>query len=445
MKVAIVGAGSAGLGAAYKLVQSAEKIDITLFEKGHDISSRKCHVAAGNKCAGCQPCNIASGIGGAGLFSDGKLMYSTVIGTNLPELVGVQKTEQLVGEVQALFSRYGIEADPKKPEEERLLELKANQNGIEYIGALQSHVGSDRLPGIIGGIVKDLSRKVRIVHEEALEVGSGFVRTEKGTYHCDKILVAPGRSGAAWVENLAQKLAIEYEYNPVDIGVRVEVPASIMEDVCAVNWDFKARIRLKNDDSIRTFCTCPYGFVAREDYPTYSLVNGHSRKHSRSRNTNFAFLIKSRLTAPLKNANTYAVKIAEQVTFIGGGRPIIQRLGDLRRNRRSSAERISRSYILPTFTDATPGDIGMALGYRFVSGIIEGLDRLNQLVPGIAEDNTLLYAPEIKFHGIRVKASPCLESSVPGIYFAGDAAGFSRGIVGAAATGFLAAEGMLKN
>lgn len=443
MKVIIVGAGSAGLAAAYKLARSGKNIEVQLFEKGRSIDQRKCPVAEGKKCAGCKPCNIAAGIGGAGLFSDGKLMYSTGIGTNLPELVDLPKTRELIAEVEKLFAGYGIVADEKRPREERELETRANQYGIEYVGAHQSHVGSDRLPSVIAGIVADFSSRVQIMHEEVLEAGQGFVRTAKGEYRCDKLLIAPGRGGAQWIENLVQKLGVEYDYNPVDIGVRVEVPASIMEYVCSVNWDFKARIRLKNDDLIRTFCTCPYGFVAREDYGTYSLVNGHSRKHTRSQNTNFAFLIKSRLTSPLKNANTYAVKLAEQVTFIGGGRPIVQRLGDLRRNRRSSEDRIGHSYVQPTFRDATPGDIGMAMGYRFVSGIIEGLDRLNQLVPGLAQDHTLLYAPEIKFHGIRVKSSRFLESTVPGIYFAGDASGFSRGIVGAAATGFLVAEGIM--
>ncbi len=445
MKIAIVGAGPAGLFAAHKLVRSGKDMEIVLFEKGRDIAARKCLVAQGKECVNCKPCNIASGIGGAGLFSDGKLMFSTIIGTNLPELIGIPETQRLVSDVEALFAHHGVKADADKPADSRLLQTQANQHGIEYIAAHQSHVGSDRLPDVIAALIEDFHGKVRIVHEDVTELGQGFVGTPSGKHACDRIIVAPGRSGAEWIEAVVERQGIDYEYNPVDIGVRVEVPASILEYACSVNWDFKARVRLKNEDIARTFCTCPYGYVAREDYDTYSLVNGHSRKHTRSPNTNFAFLIKSRLTSPLKNANTYAAKLAEQVTYLGGGKPIIQRLGDLRRNRRSTFDRLSHSYVSPTLQDVTPGDIGMAMGHRFVTGILEGLDRLDKLIPGLAQDHTLLYAPEIKFHGIRVKTTASLESNVPGIYFAGDASGYSRGIVGAAATGLLAAEGILKS
>ncbi len=444
MKVIIIGAGSAGLASAYKLAQSGKNFEILLIEKGRAIKSRKCAVKSGGKCLNCKPCNIASGIGGAGLFSDGKLLYSTIIGTNLPELIGRAKTQEYIDEAEKLFSTYGAVTAPRKTSEERMLETKAAQNGIQYIGSKQTHVGSDKLPAVIGEVVKGFSNRVKIIHEEVLDIGVSAVKTDKGEHKYDRLIIALGRGGADQIEAFAKKLKIDYSYNPIDIGVRVEVPDSIMEYVCSVNWDFKARMRLSNDDLVRTFCVCPRGFVTKEDYPTYNLVNGHSQKNIKSPNTNFAFLIKWQLTAPVKNANTYGIKVAEEVTFTGGGKPIIQRLGDLRAKRRSNPERISRSYITPTLTDVTPGDIGMALGYRFVSGLMEGLDRLERLVPGIAADHTLLYAPEIKFHGIKIKTNERLESSVKGIYFAGDASGYSRGIVGAAATGFLAADGIIK-
>jgi hypothetical protein len=197
------------------------------------------------------------------------------------------------------------------------------------------------------------------------------------------------------------------------------------------------------DDIVRTFCVCPYGFVTEQRSEDYCLVNGHSEKNRKSKNTNFAFLATYKLMNPLENQNEYGRRIAENTTFIGGGKPLLQRLGDLRHGRRSTWERIHSSSTEPTLKDVTPGDIGSALPYRFVVDIIDGLDNLSNLIPGVADDSTLLYAPEIKFLGIRVKTDEYLRTNKKEISVAGDSPGFSRGIVGAAASGLLAAYGIL--
>jgi hypothetical protein len=228
--------------------------------------------------------------------------------------------------------------------------------------------------------------------------------------------------------------------------VRVEVPAVVYEDLVEINWDPKFRMHTPSyDDMVRTFCTCPYGFVIKDTYSDVVGVNGHSMMEERSENTNFAFLVRINLTEPVENTTAYGLSIAHLANTIGGGKPLLQRLGDLRRGRRSTWSRINRSYVKPTLRDVTPGDISMALPHRIVTDILEGLEMLDRVVEGVASDSTLIYAPEIKFSAMRVKVGENFETDVKGLYTIGDGAGMSRSLVTAGCTGILAAEGIKKH
>lgn len=444
-KVVIVGAGPAGLFAAYEL---ADSFDVTLIDKGKEIENRKCPSYSGKSdCVHCVPCSTIYGIGGAGFKSDGKLIFHTSTGNNLTHLIGEEKNQALVDKVEGIFKNYGVNAEIPDHEKKSRLMTIASQAGIDYVPAKEAHIGSDRLPSVIQKIVSDISGKVRILTEKEvvkLDVGGLVVGDTK--YMADHYILATGRAGSSWLEKLTQELSLKYKYNPVDIGVRVEVPREIMEMVCSVSWDFKARMTTKKyEDPIRTFCVCPGGYVSREDHSGFCLVNGHSLATEKSENTNFAFLVTYKLTEPLENGDLYGKEIARNATNIGGGKPIVQRLGDLRRGRRSTWDRINKySKPKPTFTQATPGDIGSAMAYRFVRDVLEGLETLDKLVPGVANDSTLLYCPEIKFHGIRFDTDKNLQTNKNGVYVAGDGSGWSRGIVGAACCGLLAAEGIIK-
>jgi len=227
------------------------------------------------------------------------------------------------------------------------------------------------------------------------------------------------------------------------VGVRVEVPSVIMDPVTRINRDPKFHIVThRYDDFVRTFCTNPGGFVVKEEYPDFIATNGHSLIEEKTENTNFAFLVRLALTRPVENTTAYGMSIARLATTLGGKKPVLQRLGDLHRGRRSTEERIARNSVKNTLEDVTPGDISMALPHRIVMDIIEGLEILNQIIPGVNADSTLLYAPEIKFYAREINVDDRLQTSISGLYAAGDGAGLSRGIVTAAATGLLAGRGM---
>ena len=255
------------------------------------------------------------------------------------------------------------------------------------------------------------------------------------------VIAAPGRAGAYWLREEAGRLGIVTEYGPIDVGVRVEFPAELYAPIERVMYDAKLRVRTATyDDLVRTFCTNPRGFVVKEAYEEFCLVNGHAENVEKTGNTNFALLSHIELTDPVEDTTEYGRAIAKLATTIGGGRPIIQRLKDLKQGRRSTAERLARVPIAPTLADATPGDVSMALPSRVVVSLLEALEQLNNIMPGLTSDNTFLYAPEIKFYDTRYSVSRSMETAVPRFYVAGDASGHCRGIVYSALTGLIAAE-----
>ncbi len=448
--VIIIGAGPAGLFAAYEFAEKSD-LNVLVIDKGKDIKYRQCpSLREFQRCYKCKPCNILCGLGGAGGLSDGKLNLKSNIGGNLEEFVSKNESEDLIKKIDNIFLKHGS-PDKLYGKNNHELEKKASACGIQFIPIPQRHIGSDKLPSIVTSIKEHLlNNGIKILLDAAvIEIVKDFkfkIYLSNGkVLTSDYVLGCTGRSGSDWLNSQAEKLNIKTRFAPIDIGVRVEVPAVVMENVIEYAWDPKFHITTKfYDDFVRTFCTCPNGFVVMEDYGEYVGVNGHSSNTEKSENTNFAFLTNIKLTEPVENTTDYGISIAKLSTTIGGKMPIIQRLEDLRNGHRSTARRIEKSYVKPTLKNATPGDISMALPHRIVADILEGLDQLEKVIPGVASDQTLLYAPEIKFYSMRYVVDKNLETSLSKFFVAGDGAGVSRGIVASAATGMIAAKGIMK-
>ena len=454
--VAIVGAGPAGLFAAYELsLWSRGKLRVAVIEEGYMPSQRKCPMKFTKRCVGCVPCHIMQGVGGAGAFSSGIINLRPDVGGDLDKFLGSwDEAMKLVEYVDSVLMKFGAPRNiyTLGKEETEELERLAAKAGAKLIPTPQRLIGSENTPRVIENMTEHLQNMGVVfftgTRVEKVVKSSEFFEliTQKGVFRSKYVLLAPGRSGARWLSQLAEELGIETEPGPLDIGVRVEVPAYITEPITKRVRDPKFIMYTKvYDDKVRTFCTNPHGFVVEERYSDGTVgVNGESYVTRRSRNTNFALLVTVRLTDPLEDTIAYGKSISRLVTKLGGGKPIIQRFGDLEAGRRSTWSRIERSVVEPTLKDVTPGDIGMAYPYRVVANIIEGLKRLDVIMPGIASSCTLLYAPEIKFYSVKVKVNRDMETSVSGIFVAGDGAGLSRGINIAAATGVLAARAILE-
>ena len=453
--IVIIGAGPAGLFAAAKL---ANHLKVIVVDKGRGMEGRKCIAIKNLTCKKCSPCNITGGLGGAGGLSDGKLNLRPDIGGNLEEFVDSEGAWNIINEIDEFFLKHGAPDELYSPSREDIAEIlkKSAASGIKFIPIVQRHIGSDKTPDVINSIKNELEEmgvifllETNVLDILAKEKIDGIVAQDKNgkefKIKCDYVMAAPGRVGAYWLSDQLKKLNVPIKYNPVDMGVRVEVPQIVMDYITNIEWDPKFHIITKTyDDFVRTFCVCPKGFVVEEVYDSFVGVNGHSMRENVSENTNFAFLVRVELTEPTENTSAYAFSVASITNILGSGKPIIQRLGDLKRGRRSTWNRIEKSNVSPTFKNVVPGDIAMAIPHRLVVDIIEGLEALNDVIPGVASDSTLLYAPEIKLYAMRTEVTRGLETRVKGLYVAGDGAGVSRGIVGAAATGIIAAKNILR-
>jgi len=452
--VIIVGGGPAGLFGAYYL-STASDLRVLLVEQGKGPLRRSCPVADRQYCSQCRPCNILCGIGGAGLFSDGKLNFIHKLGkTDLTQFLSIADAEALIDDTEAIFNRFGMDGPiyPTDMTQAKTIRKQAKRFGIDLLLIRQKHLGSDRLPAYIAamsdyiiskGVTIHTSETVKDVIVQADRVTG--VLTNRGQYACEHVILAPGRIGAEWVARLAQRYGIGLTQRGIEVGVRVEVHNDIMQDLCDVIYDPTFFIQTgKYDDQTRTFCTNQGGFVSLESYSDFVCVNGHAYHDRKSSNTNFAFLSKVVLTEPVTDNQAYGEAIGRLATLIGGGKPILQRFGDLKRGRRSTWNRIHKGYIEPTLTNVVCGDIAMALPERILTNIIDGLDQLNSVVPGVSNAETLLYAPEIKFFATQVDSSPSLETRIQGLYIAGDGPGVAGNIVSAAATGLIPAKAIVE-
>ncbi len=452
--VIIVGGGPAGLFAAYHLMEHS-KLKVLLIEKGKSPLERKCPNHNLQKCIQCDPCNILSGIGGAGLYSDGKLNFIPRLGkTDLTQFMSMNSAQELIDETEKIFTKFKMDGPvfPTNMDEAKQIRKEAKRFGIDLLLIKQKHLGSDNLPRYIADMAKYIKSKGLEIKtcEDVVDIveKNGHIKgviTDKGKYNAASVILAPGRIGANWMASIAQKHKINLRQRGIEVGIRVEVHNDIMEDLCNIIYDPTFFIQTSTyDDQTRTFCTNQGGFISLENYKDFVCVNGHAYSNKKSSNTNFAFLSKVILTEPVTDNQAYGESIGKLATIIGGGKPILQRFGDLKRGRRSTWNRISKGYIEPTMTNVVCGDIAMALPERILTNLIEGLEVLNFVVPGISNDETLLYAPEIKFFATQVETDSYLETAIKGMYVAGDGPGVAGNIVSAAATGIIPAKRIIE-
>lgn len=452
--VIIVGSGPAGIFAALELCQAPD-LKVLLLEKGRDLERRDCPIIGRDiSCPPCHPCGLVSGWGGAGAFSDGKLTLSANVGGRLKDYIGQERTEELIHYVDDLYLRFGAsDRIYGVGDEVERIARRAAVAGLRLIPFPIRHVGTERCREVLRAIREFLSDKVAIrtgTTAKSIIAKDGRahgVETQDGErLECRYLVVAPGREGADWLANQARHLKLTLENNPVDVGVRVELPGAVLEEITNVVYEAKLEFYSKSfDDRIRTFCMCPWGEVAMESSggtDPVMTVNGHSYADRKTENTNFALLVSTTFTEPFKDPIAYGRYLARLANILSGG-VIVQRLGDLLEGRRSTPARIQRGIIQPTLKSATPGDLSFVLPYRYLKNIIEMLEAMDRLAPGVASRHTLLYGVEVKFYSSRLSLSESLESELPDLFAVGDGAGVTRGLVQASASGVLVAREIL--
>ncbi|MGA8849187.1 MAG: NAD(P)/FAD-dependent oxidoreductase [Dehalococcoidia bacterium] len=452
--VVIVGAGPAGIFASLELCNAG--LNVLLLDKGREIDARLCPVQNRTGCCAlCSPCHLVSGFGGAGAFSDGKLTLSTQVGGRLKELVGFDRARALIDYVDSIYLKFG--APPKvygMGENIAELEREATSAGLTLIPVQLRHLGTELCHETLKAMQNYLSPKLDIRLRTTIKniiVDDGVVKaveTSNGeNLSCRYLILAPGREGAEWLCNEAERLKLSLDSNPVDVGCRIEVPMTTMEKLTSTLYESKLEFYSKSfNDRVRTFCMCPGGEVIMESTggsDPVITVNGIGYTQPRTKNTNFALLVSTTFTEPFHEPIAYGKYLARLANVLSGG-VLVQRFGDLMDGRRSTQARLQNNPIEPSLKAATPGDLSFALPYRYLKSIVEMLQAIDKLVPGVASPYTLLYGIEVKFYSSRLKLTPCLETEIGNIFAAGDGAGISRGLVQASASGIVAAREILK-
>ncbi|AUS08140.1 FAD-dependent oxidoreductase [Laceyella sacchari] len=460
--VIIVGAGPAGIFTCYELTLRCPEAKVLLIDKGHDIRRRNCPIlqkkiqkcppAAGKKdFAGCVPaCSITNGFGGAGAYSDGKFNITSEFGGWMTDYLDAETVVDLIKYVDQINLKHGASDVLTDPLTERVREIekRAYSAGLKLLRAQVRHLGTEQNLKILTSIYEYLQDKIEMRYQT--EVSDLVTEKIEGVHHAcgvelkdgttllaDKVVIVPGRDGSHWLGNLLKKRRIKMSANQVDIGVRVETSNLVMEEINEHLYEGKFIFNTSVGTRVRTFCSNPSGHVVVENHSGIMLANGHAYKNPElgSNNTNFALLVSHQFADPFDQPTEYAHAISRLANQLSNGGVIVQKYGDIKKGRRSTPKRIKEGFISPTLKEAVPGDLGLVLPYNTMISLIEMLEALDKVTPGIAAEHTLFYGVEAKFYSARPKLNRHFESEIAGLYLGGDGAGVTRGLAQAGACG----------
>ena len=456
--VVIVGSGPSGIFTALELLKNNKKLSILMLDEGRNIKTRKCPKAKTKECVHCRPCNISSGFGGAGAFSDGKLSLSKDVGGWLEDYIGKEKLEELISYVDSEYLNYGgnKEISYNKDFAEKV-EYECSKYGLKFIKCPVRHLGTEKSQEIMEKMydyivsnknvdVLELSPVKNIEIKDDEYIVEYLSKKEEIKVTTKNIVLAVGRSGAGWLNKLCKNLNIETSNKQVDIGVRVELPRAITDHLTNELYEFKIYNTSKTTENIvRTFCMNPGGFVSQENYDDgIAVVNGHSFHDVKSNLTNFALLVSCKFTEPFNEPVEYGKYIARLANMLTGGHIMVQRLKDLKDGRRSTKGRLDKLSYTPSLSDAVAGDLSFVLPSRIINALLDTFENLENICPGISGDDTILYGVEVKFYSSNVIVDSNLETKYNGVYAIGDGAGITRGLMQASVSGVVVARDILK-
>lgn len=454
----VVGAGPAGIFTAIELTRLNKDAKVLIIDSGRNIDSRRCPARVTGKCVHCKPCAIVSGWSGAGAFSDGKLSLSSEVGGHITDYIGQKEAAELISYADSIYCDFGASDEVHGLNDKKVDEIRyeCSKHNIQLVPCPVRHLGTERAFDVLRAMYVHLVTNTHTTFMELTTAKEIIVRDgracgavlehagEEFTVEAGCVVAAPGRGGADWLNHTVKNLGIVTENNEVDIGVRVEVPNSIMDHL--TKHLYEAKMVYYSDtfeNKVRTFCMNPGGVVSEEHYENgIAVVNGHSYGDAarKTENTNFALLVSSKFTSPFDDPIVYGEYIAKLGNMLTGGPIMVQRLGDLEKGRRTDATRLKKSTTRPTLATAVPGDLSFVLPHRHLTSIIEALRAFDKVAPGLYSKNTLLYGVEVKFYSSKVKVDNRFMTAVDGLYCIGDGAGITRGLMQASVTGIVVAR-----
>lgn len=461
--VIIVGAGPAGIFAAYELSLKNKDLKVALIDKGLDIYRRRCPILEHKikKCpvikdhVGCMPaCSITNGFGGAGAYSDGKFNITHEFGGWMTDYLSNTEVEDLIEYVDNINLKHGATSDITDPTTDKVREIEKRGYavGLKLLRAKVRHLGTEQNLEILKSIYEEMKDRVdyhfktevKDVIVENNEV-CGVVLANGETMKANQVFLAPGRDGSVWLKDVMRGQKIPMKNLQVDIGVRVETSDIVMQEINEHLYEGKFMYRTSVGTVVRTFCSNPSGHVVVENHSGTMLANGHAYKDPKlgSKNTNFALLVSHTFEEPFDQPNEFAHEVSHLANKLSNGSIIVQKYGDILKGRRTTPKRLKEGFVEPTLKEAVPGDLGLVLPYNTMKSLIEMTEALDHVTPGIASEHTLFYGVEAKFYSARPEIDNKFETKVKGLFVGGDGAGVTRGLAQAGASGVLVARHIL--
>lgn len=462
--IIVVGAGPAGIMTCYELFLKNPNLKVLLVDKGHDVMYRHCPIKDKKikSCpkikehSGCLPaCSITSGFGGAGAYSDGKFNITSEFGGWLTDYLDNNEVEDVISYVDRLYLKHGATLNITDPTTDKIREIEKRGYavGLKLLRAKVRHLGTEENLRIMTEMSNELKEHIDMVFKTSVkdimvednEV-KGIILDNGNEIYSSYVVLVPGRDGSTWLSKVLKNQGLDLYNNQVDIGVRVETSNIVMEEINKHLYEGKFVYNASVGTKVRTFCSNPSGHVVIENHSGTMLANGHAYQDPKlgSHNTNFALLVSHTFSEPFNEPNEFAHEISNLANKLSNGSIIVQRYGDIKRGRRTTAKRLKEGYTNPTLIEAVPGDLGLVLPYNTMKSIIEMIEALDHVTPGIANEHTLLYGVEAKFYSARPKVREGFESEIDHLYVGGDGAGLTRGLAQAGANGILIARDILK-
>jgi len=462
--VIIVGAGPTGIYGAYELMKKAPNLKVLLIDKGRDIYNRRCPILENKlkQCpknpsgeSGCMPaCSMTAGFGGSGAYSDGKFNITSEFGGWMQNYLDTDLVLDLIKYVDEINLKHGAPAELTDPYTKEVMDIerKGIAVGLKLLRSQVRHLGTEINLKVLQSIYEEMKphmdymfcKAVQDVVIEDNEVKGVIIDNEvfSGKY----VLLGVGRNGSEWLTQVLSKHGVEFHNNRVDIGVRVETNDVIMTDINKYLYEGKFIFNTSVGTTVRTFCSNPSGHVVIENHNGTMVCNGHSYHDPKlgSNNTNFALLVSQEFDEPFKDANEYAKRVSRTANKLSNGSVIVQKYGDIKKGRRSTEKRISEGFVKPTLKEAVPGDLGLVLPYNTMKSLIEMVEALDAVTPGIANDHTLFYGVEAKFYSDRPEVNNKFETKIKNLYVGGDGAGITRGLAQAGASGVWVARDIIE-
>ena len=459
--VVVVGAGPAGIMACYELYLKQPELKVLLIDKGQDVMNRHCPIKEKkikscpiikNNEPGCLPaCSIIAGFGGAGAYSDGKFNITSEFGGWLTDYLSTDEVEDIIQYVDNLYLKHGATKEITDPTTDKVKEIehRGYAVGLKLLRAKVRHLGTEENLRIMTEMSTKLKEHIDMLFKTAVKEvlvednrAKGVILENGEVINAKKVVLAPGRDGSAWLTKVLKKHGLELYNNQVDIGVRVETSNIVMEEINNSLYEGKFIYNTSVGTKVRTFCSNPSGHVVIENHSGTMLANGHAYHDPKlgSKNTNFALLVSHTFSEPFNEPNEFAHEVSRLANKLSNGSVMVQRYGDIKRGRRTTEKRLKEGYTVPTLKEAVPGDLGLVLPYNTMKSIIEMIEALDKVTPGIANEHTLLYGVEAKFYSARPKVREGFECEIDDLYVAGDGAGLTRGLAQAGANGIIVAR-----